>query len=77
MRAFLYICMCVDYYPFYFPVALKDKILHEDSSSAIIWSKYTFITKTTRDNKAFATLLVLLVASGFCKYNLKGMEAVL
>lgn len=69
--------MCFDYCPLYFPVALKDKVPHEDSNSIIIWSKCTFITGTTRDSKAFATLLELLMANGFYKYNLKVMEAVL
>lgn len=69
--------MCVDYCPFYLHGTLKDKILHEHSNSVIISSKCTFITETTRDSKAFATLLEFLTANEFYKYNLKVMEAVL
>lgn len=73
---YVYKFMCVDYCPFYFHGTLKDKVLHEGSSSITILSKCTFITKTTRDSKAFATLLEFLMAKGFYKYNLKEIEAV-
>lgn len=77
MHLYAYIFMCVDCCPFYLHGTLKDKILHEDSNSVIISSKCTFIPKTTRDSKAFATLLEFLIANEFYKYNLKTMEAVL
>lgn len=69
--------MCFNYCLFYFHETLKEKVLHEDSNSIIILSKCTFITKTTRDSKTFATLLEFLMANRFYKYNLKVMEAVL
>jgi len=56
---------------------LKNKVLYEEFNSVVIWLNCTFITRSSRDNKTLATVLELLMANRFYKWNLKVMEAAL